>query len=148
MGIVADTVLAEGGSVIGVIPRSLKEREVAHPVLSELLVVDGMFERKARMMALSDGFISLPGGVGTLDELFEVLTWVQLGMLAKPSGILDVGGFFAPLLAFLDRAVEQRFLRPEHRSLLIREQEPEPLLDRLAAWRPVTDDKWLDRSPA
>ncbi|MCP3983680.1 MAG: TIGR00730 family Rossman fold protein [bacterium] len=145
MGIVADAVLEGGGEVIGVIPRSLADREVAHEGLTELLVVDTMFERKQQMMERADAFVSLPGGVGTLDELFEVWTWVQLGQLAKPSGLLDVDGFYDGLVGFLDGLVERRFLRPEHRGLLIREEDPELLLDRLAGWEPPTIGKWLDR---
>lgn len=145
MGIVADAVLEGGGEVIGVIPRSLARKEVAHQGLTELLVVDTMFERKQLMMERADGFVSLPGGVGTLDELFEVWTWVQLGQLAKPSGLLDVDGFFDGLVGFLDGLVERRFLRPEHRGLLLREDDPELLLDRLAAWLPPRTNERIDR---
>lgn len=145
MGIVADAVLAGGGEVIGVIPRSLARKEVAHEGLTELIVTDDMFERKGLMMERADAFVSLPGGVGTLDELFEVLTWVQLGQLAKPSGLLDVEGFYDPLIGFLDGLVEARFLRERHRALLLRDDEPDRLLDRLAAWEPAGTDKWIDR---
>lgn len=146
MGIVADTVLAGGGEVIGVIPRSLARKEVAHEGLTELHVVDDMFQRKALMMERADAFVSLPGGVGTLDELFEVWTWVQLGQLAKPSGILDVAGFYERLAAFLDGLVEARFLRAQHRGLLLQDTDADRLLDRLVAWSPPDLDKWIDRS--
>ena len=134
MGAVADAALGAGGEVIGVIPHHLVSREVAHPGLSQLLEVDSMFERKRRMMELSDGFVSLPGGVGTLDELFEILTWDQLGLLAKPCALLDVEGYWRPLLAFLDRMVDERFLRPEHRRILLYAETPEEVLELLAAW--------------
>ena len=145
MGIVADEVLAGGGEVVGVIPRSLARKEIAHEGLTELLVVDSMFERKRLMMERADAFVSLPGGVGTLDEMFEVWTWTQLGKLAKPSGLLEVDGFFDGLMDFLDGLVERRFLRAEHRGLLLRDDDPDLLLDRLAAWRPPHTDKWIDR---
>jgi len=145
MGIVADTVLEGGGEVIGIIPEAMMPKEVAHEGLSELVVVGDMFERKARMMELADGFVSLPGGVGTLDETFEILTWDQLGYLAKPCGLLDVAGFYEALLAFLDRCVDERFLRPEHRALLLVEDDADRLLDQLAAWERPGDDKWMDR---
>jgi uncharacterized protein (TIGR00730 family) len=145
MGALADEVLAAGGEVVGVIPRALVSREVAHAGLTELEIVETLFERKGRMLELADAFVSLPGGVGTLDELFEVLTWVQLGYLAKPCGLLEVAGHYAPLLAFLDRLVTERFLRPEHRALLLVADDPEALLSRLETWRATTLDKWLDR---
>ncbi len=145
MGVVANAVLEAGGEVVGVIPRALYDREVGHEGLTRLEVVDDLFARKARMLELADAFVSLPGGVGTLDELFEVLTWVQLGYVSKPSALLEVGRFWAPLLAFLDQQVEARFLRPEHRALLLTDDEPDRLLDRLEAWRPEALDKWLDR---
>lgn len=148
MGAAADAALDAGGEVIGVIPRALISEEVAHPGLSELLEVDTMFERKRRMMELSDGFVSLPGGVGTLDELFEILTWDQLGLLAKPCALLDAEGYWRPLLALLDRMVEERFLRAEHRALLLHAETPEAVLEALAAWSPgggPREGKWLDR---
>ena len=145
MGILADAVLEGGGEVIGVIPRSLAEREVAHAGCTELVVTDGLIERKAEMLRRSDAFVSLPGGLGTVDEMFEVLTWTQLGEFSKPSGVLDVGGYWNPLHDFLTRAVRERFLRPEHLELLQRNDDPGRLLDALAAWRPTTTDKWLDR---
>ena len=140
MGTLADAVLEGGGEVIGVIPADMVEREVAHRGCTELVVVDDMFERKARMMEAADAFVSLPGGVGTLDELFEVLTWNQLGYLAKPNGLLDVNGFWEPLAALLEAAVGAGFVRTEHRDLLLRETDPDALLDRLACWEPPTRD--------
>jgi uncharacterized protein (TIGR00730 family) len=145
MGVLADAMLEHGGRVIGVIPRSLMEREVGHRGVSELKVVESMHERKAEMASLADGFIALPGGFGTLDEMFEVLTWAQLGLHAHPCGVLNSDGYFDALFAFLDRAVAERFLRPEHRALWIADDDPDRLLARLAAHRPPALDKWLDR---
>ncbi|CAN5901710.1 TIGR00730 family Rossman fold protein [soil metagenome] len=133
MGVVADTVLASGGKVTGVIPRDLRAKEVGHDELTELLVVDSMHERKLAMADRSDGFIALPGGVGTFEELFEVLTWTQLGIHHKPVGVLDVAGFYRPLLAFLDTVVTAGFLRPGHRSLLQAADKPAELVDGMAA---------------
>lgn len=135
MGIVTDAALAAGGEVIGVIPGSLVEREVAHARLTERVVVRDMFERKGRMMALADAFVALPGGMGTLDEITEVLTWTQLGLFAKPCGLVNVGGYWDPLLAMLDRAVEAGFLSPEHRALTQVDDDAARLLERFAAWR-------------
>lgn len=135
MGALADAALAAGGEVIGVIPSALVEREAAHHGLSRLLVVDDLFQRKARMIDLGDAFLTLPGGTGTLDELFEVLTWSQLGMLARPCVLLDVDDYFAGLLAFLDQAVGAGFLRPDQRALLIREESVEAALERIAGAR-------------
>ena len=145
MGVLADAMLERGLRVIGVIPRSLMEREVGHRGVTELRIVDSMHERKAEMAALSDGFIALPGGFGTLDEMFEVLTWAQLGLHAHPCGVLNSDGYFDALFAFLDRAVAERFLRPEHRALWIADDDANRLLDRLAAYRPPVLDKWIDR---
>lgn len=144
MGILADATLACGGSVIGVIPKHLSAREIAHDRLTDLHVVDSMHERKALMMELSDGFIALPGGLGTLEELFEILTWGQLGLHGKPCGILNVRGYYDPLIALLDHAVEQRFLRREHRELLIIDDDPERLLERFGKFRAPRLQKWLD----
>ncbi len=146
MGILADTVLAAGGEVTGVIPRDLMERDVAHSGLVDLRVTESMHERKALIADLADGFVALPGGLGTLEELAEVLTWSQLGLHHKPCGLLDVGGFFASLLAFLDHAVTERFLRPEHRALVLADDEPVRLLGLMAAWEPPPAEKWLDRT--
>jgi hypothetical protein len=131
MGLVADAALAAGGEVVGVIPRLLNRREVAHDGLTRLEIVESLAERKLRMGALSDAYVSLPGGVGTLDELFEALSWSQLGVEAKPNGLLNVAGYFDPLLAFLDAAVDAGFLRPGHRALLTVDEAAGSLLDRL-----------------
>jgi uncharacterized protein (TIGR00730 family) len=130
MNIIADAVLELGGHVTGVIPNALMSREVAHRGLSELRVVNSMHERKALMAELSDGFIALPGGIGTMEEFFEVLSWAQLGIHNKPCGLLNVAGYYDPLIEFLDRAVAQDFIKPKHRALLFVESEPAILLDR------------------
>jgi len=145
MGEVADAVLAAGGEVVGVIPEQLARKEVAHRGLADLRITGSMHERKALMAELSDGFIALPGGFGTLEEFFEVLTWSQLGLQHKPCGLLDVAGFFLPLLGFLDSAVDERFIRPEHRGIVLSASAPVELLDALANWTPVIVEKWLDR---
>jgi uncharacterized protein (TIGR00730 family) len=138
MGIVADAALAAGGEVIGVIPEQLVGWEVAHQGLTRLEVVASMHERKARMFDLSDGFIALPGGFGTLDEMFEMLTWRQLGLGDKPCAFLDVDGFYAPLIAMLDRMVEERFLRAEHRRDLWHGEDIDALLDWMRRYQPST----------
>jgi uncharacterized protein (TIGR00730 family) len=148
MGAVADAALTAGGQVVGVLPAVLADKEIAHRGLSELRLVGSMHERKALMAGLSDGFLVLPGGMGTLDETAEILTWGQLGLHDKPVGLLDVRGFWAGLLSFLDHAVAERFLRPQHRAAVLCDGDPERLLDRMAAWRPQRTDKWLDRGPA
>jgi uncharacterized protein (TIGR00730 family) len=135
MGALADAVLAGGGEVIGVIPDGLLEREVGHRGLTELRVVDSMHTRKRTMAELASAFVALPGGLGTLEELFEVLTWAQLGIHHKPCALLDVGGFYAPLLALLDHMRDAAFIAPAHRSLLLVERDVDALLDRLAAAR-------------
>ena len=145
MGRLAGAALAAGGDVIGVIPRSLVDMEVAHTGLSELRVVDTMHERKALMADLADAFIALPGGIGTLDELFEVLTWAQLGLHTKPVGLLDRDGYFDSLLAFLDRAVSARFVQPVHRAMLLVDDDPERLLAAFQAYTPPPPFKWVDR---
>jgi uncharacterized protein (TIGR00730 family) len=134
MGIVADAALARGGQVIGVLPEFMVAREVAHRGLTELVLVDSMHERKAQMAAHADAFVSLPGGFGTMDELFEMLTWSQLGLHAKPSALLDVDGYYDKLAAFLDHAAAEGLLRREHRAMLLVESDPERLIDRLAAY--------------
>jgi hypothetical protein len=146
MGTIADTVLQAGGEVIGVIPEALIPYEVAHRGLQDLRVVPSMAERKRIMAELSDGFISLPGGTGTLDEMSEMLTWSQLGEHDKPSGLLDVNGYYANLIAFFDHAVAERFLRPEHRAMLIVESSATALLDRFESYKAPIVEKWLDRS--
>lgn len=143
MGAVADAALAAGGRVIGVIPRSLVEKELAHRGVTELRVVATMHERKAVMADLADAFVALPGGVGTLEEIFEAWTWGQLGIHAKPYGLLDVAGFFTPLLDFLDRVVAAGFIRPEHRDMLLVDGDPAALLDRLERHRPAFVPKWM-----
>jgi uncharacterized protein (TIGR00730 family) len=132
MGTLADSMLHAGGDVIGVIPRALVAREVAHSGLTELRIVDTMHQRKAMMNDLSDAFIALPGGFGTLEEFFEILTWSQLGIHGKPCGLLNVAGYYDSLLAMLDHAVAERFLRPSHRELVIAETDADMLLRRLA----------------
>jgi len=145
MGILADAVLAAGGHVIGVIPAILVDLEVAHEGLPDLRVVASMHERKALMADLSDAFVSLPGGLGTFEEFFEVLTWGQLGMHRKPCALLEVGGYWATLRAMLANAVEERFLRPESLDLLLVSESPAALLDACADHRPPPVAKWLDR---
>lgn len=132
MGLVADAALAAGGEVVGVIPRQLNRREVAHEGLTRLEVVESLAERKLRMGALADAYVSLPGGIGTLDEFFEALSWSQLGIEAKPNGLLNVARFFDPLIVLLDDAVRAGFLRPQHRALLTEAAAVEPLLDLLS----------------
>ena len=135
MGAVADAALARGGRVVGVLPEFMTAREVGHEGLTELLLVGSMHERKAEMAARADAFVALPGGYGTLDELFEVLTWAQLGLHHKPCALLDVDGYYAPLVAFLDRAAAEGLLRPEHRAMLFVEEDAERLVERLASYR-------------
>jgi uncharacterized protein (TIGR00730 family) len=147
MGIAANAALAAGGVVVGVIPQFLLDREVGHGGVTELVVVSSMHERKSIMAARADAFVALPGGVGTLEELFETWTWTLLGLHAKPCGVLNVAGYFDPLLAFLDRMVAEGFVAPEHRDLLQVDDDPAALLDRLAA-APVVAVKWLDRAPS
>jgi hypothetical protein len=146
MGIVADAALAHGGEVIGIIPNALARKEIAHESLTELRVVASMHERKALMADLSDGFVALPGGVGTLEEFFEILTWSMLGLHAKPCGLLDVDGYYRPLLALLDHAVAERFVKPVHRALVLVEQDPERLLRAFQEFRAPRAEKWIDRS--
>jgi uncharacterized protein (TIGR00730 family) len=146
MGTIADAVLDAGGEVVGVIPQALVDREIAHPGVSDLHVAGSMHERKARMADLSDGFIALPGGMGTLEELFEVYTWTQLGLHAKPLGLLDVRGYYAQLAAFLDHAVAERFVTVEHREMLVVEQRAEAMIEAFRRWRPPLRAKWIDRS--
>jgi len=135
MGILADTVLARGGEVIGVIPERLASRELAHTGLTELRVVGSMHERKATMASLVDGFAVLPGGLGTLDETFEALTWAQLGLHGKPVGALNVEGYWDGLRRLIEHAVRERFIAPEHAELLLFADTPAELLDGFARWR-------------
>lgn len=143
MGALADAALAAGGRVIGIIPEMLVAKEIAHESLSELHVVSSMHERKARMADLSDGFIALPGGAGTLEEIFEVWTWGQLGHHRKPVGFLNIAGFFDRLAAFLDHQRDEGFMRPEHRAMALFEERPEALLSAFAAYEPPSVPKWI-----
>lgn len=144
MGAVANGALSGGGEVVGVIPKALQLRELAHGKLTSLHVVGSMHERKAKMAELSHAFIALPGGMGTLEEFAEILTWAQLGLHARPCGILDVAGYYRPLIAFLDRAAAEGFIRPEHRQLVIVAEEPGALLDRFQDWKPPEVERWID----
>jgi uncharacterized protein (TIGR00730 family) len=146
MGVLADAAMAAGGEVIGVIPRPLRDREVAHHGVTELRVVGSMHERKRTMHDLSDGFLTLPGGFGTLEEMFETLTWAQLGMHDKPCALLDVAGYYAPLRAMIDRAVEERLVRPEHRAALLWGDDAAELLQRMERFEGggAADVKWID----
>jgi len=148
MGVVADAALAAGGEVIGIIPQSLKDAEIGHPGLTRLEIVDGMHARKARMAELADAFIAMPGGLGTLEELFEVWTWGQLGYHAKPLGLLDTNHFYAKLSHFLDHLVAEAFVRPQYREMLQRGDTPDALLERLRAWQPTIKAKWSEREPS
>jgi uncharacterized protein (TIGR00730 family) len=143
MGLLADTAMEAGGDVVGIMPQALVDREIGHRGLRDLRVVGSMHERKALMAELADAFIALPGGIGTLEELIEVYTWSQLGMHRSPLGVLNVNGYYDHLGAFLDVAVRERFLRPQHREFLIFEEQPEALLDRLATAEPPPQAKWL-----
>ena len=142
MGIVADAVLQHGGHVIGVIPEKLVIKEVVHEKLPDLRVVKTMHERKALMAELADGFIALPGGYGTFEEFFEVLAWSQLGWHPKPFGLLNIAGFYRPLLEFLDHTRDEGFIRPQHRELVLAESDAEKLLHRLKTHRPPAEVKW------
>jgi uncharacterized protein (TIGR00730 family) len=143
MGIVADSVMAAGGTVIGVIPKALADLEVAHHGLTRLHIVSSMHERKAMMADLSDGFIAMAGGIGTLEELFEIWTWGQLGDHQKPVAMLNVGGFYDPLIGFLDTVVDAGFFRPQHRAMLVVDDEPARLIDRMRDYRPPHIGKWI-----
>ena len=147
MGIVADAALKNGGHVIGVIPKSLVIKEVAHEKLPDLRVVKNMHERKALIAELSDGFIALPGGYGTFEEFCEVLAWGQLGYHQKPVGLLDAAGFYHGLLQFFDHATREGFIKPQHRELVLVEDDAEKLLDRLISYQPPKDVKWVRRTP-
>lgn len=146
MGAIADSVLKAGGEAIGVIPEHLMTREIGHQQLTKLHIVHSMHERKALMADLSDAFIALPGGFGTFEEFFEVLTWSQLGLHVKPCGIINVLDYYMPLLRMLDHAVQERFLKSQNRALVLSRNTPTELLQALEEWRPVHVDKWLDRS--
>lgn len=143
MGAIADAVLEAGGQVSGVIPRALVERELGHSGVTDLHIVGSMHERKALMAELSDGFVALPGGIGTLEELFEVWSWAQLGIHRKPCGLLNVRGFYDGLIAYLDAVVAHRFIKPGHRSLLIIAHQPDDLIGQLRRYRPPDAPAWL-----
>jgi uncharacterized protein (TIGR00730 family) len=145
MGALADTVLQAGGEVVGVIPERLMMREVGHDGLTKLHVVRSMHERKALMADLSDAFIALPGGFGTFEEFCEIVTWAQLGLHAKPCGILNVNGYYSPLLAMFDHAVREGFLKVENRELVLARDSIVELLQAMEDWRPIRVEKWLDR---
>lgn len=145
MGQVADKVLALGGQVVGVIPKALAHKEVAHPGLTELHVTRSMHERKMLMAELSDGFIALPGGIGTLEELFEIWTWAQLGFHQKPCGLLNVAGYYDALIDFLDHVAAEQFVKPYHRAMLMVESEPEALLERYASYQPPAVKHWVGK---
>ncbi len=146
MGVIADSVLRKGGKAFGVLPHFMVPKEIAHPSLTELDLVGSMHERKARMAARADAFVALPGGFGTLDELFEILTWAQLGLHRKPIGLLNVDGYYDALLAFLDHATGEQLLRAEHRAMLIVESDPARLVDRLGSYEAPTVEKWIKPS--
>jgi uncharacterized protein (TIGR00730 family) len=146
MSVIADTVLSLGGHVTGVIPDSLVSKEVAHRGLSDLRVVQSMHERKAMMAELSDAFIAMAGGIGTMEEFFEVLSWAQLGIHRKPCGLLNTGGYYEHLIKFLDDAVDQGFLKPKHRSLLIVANEPAEMLNRLEPFMATRGEQRFDSS--
>jgi uncharacterized protein (TIGR00730 family) len=143
MGVLADHALAAGGSVTGVIPHGLAARELAHRGVADMRVVPTMHARKALMAELADGFVALPGGLGTLDELFEIVTWSQLGIHRKPVGVLNVAGYYDPLVALLDHAVAGGFVSPENRGLVVVEDDPASLLDRMAAHEPPPAPAWV-----
>jgi len=143
MGILADAALAAGGKVIGVIPESLMAKEVGHLGLTELRIVKSMHERKALMSDLSDAFIAMPGGFGTFEEFCEVVTWSQLGIQSKPCGLLNVEGYYNPLLELFDQAVREGFLRAENRKLVLQDRDPTKLLEKMAEFAPIPADKWV-----
>ncbi|MXN65756.1 TIGR00730 family Rossman fold protein [Stappia sp. GBMRC 2046] len=145
MGAVADAAVAQGGEVIGVLPKALQEKELAHEGLAELHVVGSMHERKALMADLSDAFVSLPGGTGTMEELFEVWTWGQLGYHEKPCGLLNIGGYYDNLLAFLRHTVTQEFVKPEMHAMLLVENDPRRMIDAFEAYEPPKTPKWIKR---
>lgn len=145
MGAIADAVLVRGGYVIGVIPRALVEKEIAHAGLTDLRIVGSMHERKAMMAELSDAFIAMPGGFGTIEEFVEVLTWSQLGLHSKPCGLLNIGGYYDPLLKFFDHSVREGFVKEEHARMVVADTDPVRLLERLKAWKPPQIPKWIGR---
>ncbi|ASK33061.1 LOG family protein [Alloalcanivorax mobilis] len=145
MGAVADAVLAQGGRVTGVIPQALQDKEIAHPALTDLHITGSMHERKTKMAELSDGFVAMPGGVGTLEELFEIWTWGQLGWHGKPCAVLNVAGYYDGLIRFLDHAADEQFLRPWHRDMLLVEEQPARLLERMADYQKPQAKTWVKK---
>ncbi|MEZ5347369.1 MAG: TIGR00730 family Rossman fold protein [Pyrinomonadaceae bacterium] len=145
MGRIADAVMQNGGRVTGIIPKSLSDKEVAHQGLSDLHIVDSMHTRKAMMADLSDGFIALPGGFGTFEELCEIITWAQLGFHSKPCGFLNIEGYYDPLVELFDKAVAEQFVRPEHRKLVLIEKEIEPMIGKMKDYKLPSVEKWLEK---
>lgn len=144
MGAVADGALSKGGIVIGVIPHFLSAKELQHNTLTETIVVDTMHQRKAKMAELADGFMALPGGFGTMEELFEMMTWAQLALHSKPIGLLNINNFYTPLIKFIDEMAEQKFIKKEHRDLLLVENKPELLIKGMEKFVPLVNDKWFE----
>lgn len=142
MGVVADSVLEAGGEVIGVIPKRLVDREIAHSNLTQLFIVDSMHERKAKMAALADGFVALPGGPGTLEEFFEVFTWAQLGEHHKPCGLLNINNYYAPLISLFDHMIAEKFLKKAYRSIVIVESDPSAIIEKFLHYEPLQVAKW------
>lgn len=145
MGALADAALLGGGEVIGIIPAPLATKEIAHHGVTELRVVDSMHQRKAMMADLADGFVALPGGFGTYEELFEVITWSQLGIHAKPCGLLNVAGYFDPLIELMDHAMTEGFVRTDHRTMVLLERDIDRLIDHMAAYESPVVEKWITR---
>ena len=145
MGIIADEVMRAGGEVTGIIPESLDKKEVGHHGITELRIVGSMHERKALMAELADGFIAMPGGIGTFEEFFEILTWAQLGFHKKPCAVLNVEGYYDGLLALCDNAVTEGFVHPQHRQLILEDSDPASLLEKMENFQPKTLGKWLDK---
>jgi uncharacterized protein (TIGR00730 family) len=146
MGVLADSALANGGEVIGVIPKHLVSKEIAHSSLSDLRIVNSMHERKALMADLSDAFIALPGGLGTFEELFEMLTWAQLGLQQKPIGLLNVQDYYSPLLQLVEIGIREDFIPKENKNLLLQATDPETLLQLFATYQPIKVNKWIKRT--
>ncbi|MEM1134934.1 MAG: TIGR00730 family Rossman fold protein [Bacteroidota bacterium] len=145
MGFIADACLSKGGKVIGLIPRFLTAKEIDHKGLTQLLQVDSMHERKQKMADIADAFIALPGGMGTMDELCEIVTWSQLGLHQKPIGILNIKGYFDSFIKFMDHMVTQRFLSEDNRKIVVTDNDPKKLLEKMKRYKPQKTEKWLDR---
>ncbi|PLS16472.1 TIGR00730 family Rossman fold protein [Bacillus sp. M6-12] len=146
MGQIADTVLEEGGQVIGVIPQMLEDREISHPNLTELIIVGSMHERKAKMSDLADGFIALPGGPGTMEEFFEIFTWAQLGLHQKPFGLLNVNNYYDRLVSFFDHMTEQQFMDEKYRSMVFVDSNPETLIEKFSSYHPPAVKTWINEA--